>query len=43
MGSEHMDYKQHNKTYSAFMTGVKWGVPISLILFFIMILLTDGR
>ncbi len=43
MGHEHMDYKQHNKTYSGFMAGVKWGIPLTLILFFIVILLTDGR
>jgi Bacterial aa3 type cytochrome c oxidase subunit IV len=43
MGSDNMDYKQHNKTYSGFITGMKWGIPLSLIMFFIMILLTDGR
>jgi Bacterial aa3 type cytochrome c oxidase subunit IV len=43
MSAEHMDYKQHTKTYAAFMTGVKWGIPLTLILFFVLILLTDGR
>jgi hypothetical protein len=43
MGSDNMDTKQHEKTYSGFITGVKWGIPLTLIMFFIMILLTDGR
>jgi Bacterial aa3 type cytochrome c oxidase subunit IV len=43
MGSDNMDTKQHNKTYAGFITGIKWGIPLTLIMFFIMILLTDGR
>jgi hypothetical protein len=43
MGSEHMDYKQHNKTYSGFMTGLKWGIPLSLAMFLLVIMLTNGH
>lgn len=43
MGSEHMDYKEHNRTYSGFISMVKWGIPLSILLFGFVLMFTHGK
>jgi Bacterial aa3 type cytochrome c oxidase subunit IV len=43
MGNDNMDYKEHDRTYGAFMSMIKWGIPFSIILFGFLIYFTRGN